>query len=106
MKINDSTRIMFSFQPNKPGKIYVEIKTQILRYASACSVGRKTYCTNDGMLQRKKMNLVFRTISVLRNQRQNFRVDLGQFFFCRIEAKQILHLFGEYFRHEPVSSSD
>ena len=40
-----SLKIKFSFQPNKLGQIYVEwyIKTQILRYVSACSVGRKTY---------------------------------------------------------------
>ena len=38
-------KIKFSFQPNKLGQIYVEwyIKTQILRYVSACSVGRKRY---------------------------------------------------------------
>ena len=39
---------MFSFQQNKLRQIYDKwyIKTQILRYVSACSVGRKTYCTN------------------------------------------------------------
>ena len=38
---------MFSFQQNKLRQIYDKcyIKTQILRYVSACSVGRKTYCT-------------------------------------------------------------
>ena len=46
MKITVSSKIMFSFQLNKLGQIYVKwyIKTQILRYVSACSVGRKTYC--------------------------------------------------------------
>lgn len=38
---------MVSFQPNKLGQLYVKwyIKSQILIYVSACSVGRKTYCT-------------------------------------------------------------
>ena len=39
-----SSKIMFSFPPEL-GQKYVKwyIKTQILRYISACSVGRKTY---------------------------------------------------------------
>ena len=36
-------------QSNKLGQIYVKwyIKTQILRYVSACSIARKTYCPNS-----------------------------------------------------------
>ena len=47
LKVTVFSKIMFSFQPNKLGQIYVKwnIKTQILRYVSACSFGRKTYCT-------------------------------------------------------------
>ena len=44
LKITDSSKIMFFFQPNKLGQINVKCynKTQILRHVSACSVGRKT----------------------------------------------------------------
>ena len=40
---------MSSSQSNKPGQIYVEwdIKTQILRYVSACSVARNSCCPNS-----------------------------------------------------------
>ena len=40
---------MSSSQSNKLGQIYVEwdIKTQILRYVSACSVVRNSNCTNS-----------------------------------------------------------
>ena len=48
MKITVSLKIKLSFKPNKLGQIYVQwyIKTQILRYVSACSVGRK-YTTQN-----------------------------------------------------------
>ena len=48
-RVTVSSKIMFSFQPNKLEQIYVKwyIKTYILGNVSACSVGRKTYCTNS-----------------------------------------------------------
>ena len=44
LKVTVFSKIMFSFQPNKLGQIYVKwyIKTYILGNVSACSVGRKT----------------------------------------------------------------
>ena len=40
---------MFTSQSNKLGQIYVEwdIKTEILRYVSACSVARNSNCPNS-----------------------------------------------------------
>ena len=68
---------MFSFQLNKLGQIYVQwyIKTYILRYVSACSVGRKTYCpmytlcnvilNNSPMLSNGHLQLLFCNVIVL-----------------------------------------
>ena len=45
LKITVSSKIMFSFKPNKLGQIYVKwyIKTQILRQVSACLVAQTKY---------------------------------------------------------------
>ena len=48
LKITVSLQIKLSFQTNKLGQIYVQWDNfVILRYVSACSVGRKTYCPNS-----------------------------------------------------------
>ena len=49
LKFTKTCSYMSSSQSNKLGQIYVEwdIKTQILRYVSACSVARNSNCTNS-----------------------------------------------------------
>ena len=57
---------MPSFKRNKLGQILIKwyIKTQILRYVSACLVGRKTYCTNSTMCSAKNDGLYLVVLEV------------------------------------------
>ena len=64
-----------NWTPNKLRQIYAKwcIKTQILRYVSACSVGKKTYCTKLWKAHASAVNFGYlETILVHPTRRQTF----------------------------------